>query len=93
MGNTDKLYIKTRDPIDRNKWVSGELQNIVSKKECPNEYTLEDGTVVKVFFDMDSISLPIDPETKQYFLDLNGERKYNIDYHLRVIVAKSKRDD
>jgi len=88
---TDKLYVKTRHPVFKDRVIMGEIQNIVERKEFPNTYVLKDGTVVEVHLNVDNINLPLDPETGTYFKDQQGEIKYNIDYHIRVVIAKPQR--
>ncbi len=87
---SDKLYVKTRSPIDRNVIVEGEQLNVIKKVEPDIIYELENGVVVRIKFELDSINIPIDPKTGTYFTDEYGEPRYNIDYHIRVNIAKRK---
>jgi hypothetical protein len=87
---TEKLYVTTRNPKDRTKFVLGEVRNIVEKKELPNEYKLDDGTVITLYTDVDSINLPIDPINDKYFKGQDGSAIYNIDYHIRIVIQKPK---
>ena len=88
---TEKLYVKTRHPDNQGIAVEGEVLEIAERKEVPNSYKLSDGTVVEVHVHVDSINLPIDPNTSAYFKDSHGEPRYNIDYHVRVIIEKPQK--
>jgi phosphotransferase system IIA component len=84
----EKLYIKTRDPGNKDKIINGELVKVVHKDENPNIYRLSDGTTIFVHLDLDSVSLPINPETGKYIQSKNGDNIYNCDYHVRIVVSK-----
>jgi len=84
----EKTYITTKHPFIQNSFVKGELVNVKSREEKPNVYHLEDGTILYVYLNIESVSLPIDPDSKEYFKDKTGEKVYNADYHLKLVVGK-----
>jgi hypothetical protein len=88
MRMSEKLYIKTRHPREKNVFVDGELEKVKKREEQPNVYELEDGTIISVYLDLDSVSYPIDPKTGDYFRDESGEKVHSIDYHVRVVVSR-----
>lgn len=84
----EKTYITTKHPFKSGEFVGGELVNIKSRDEKPNIYHLEDGTILYVYLNVENVSLPIDPESKTHFKDKAGEKVYNVDYHLKIVVGK-----
>ncbi len=82
------MYVRTRNPMDKNAFVDGELVEVQSKEETPNIYKLADGSIIYAYLDLDSVNLPIDPKSGEYFKNNTGEKIYNLDYHVRIVIAR-----
>lgn len=91
MSSEDEGYILVPNPNNPNQPIKAKLLRFRPTRGEEYEYTLDDGTRIRLVVDVESIFRPIDPKTgKPAVNPKTGEPQININWGVRVMTIYSE---
>jgi hypothetical protein len=95
MVSRDEEFIVVPNPNDPNRPIRAKLlryHQTRGQENEYNEYTLEDGTRIRLFIDVESIYRPFDPVTGNLAVNpKTGEPQININWGVRIMTVYSEK--
>jgi hypothetical protein len=92
MSSAEEGYIVLPNPNDPSQLVKAKLLKFKKTSGNDHEYTLDDGTRIRLVVDVENIYRPLDPNTGKLAANpKTGEPQININWGMRIMTIYSEK--